>query len=134
MTCDPRLPIEELQPYAASTCYHPGIASTLRKEAKMIKLYQAEWCPFSHRVRAKLTELGVGYEAVNVSASSEKREELKDVTGDSAIPVLVDGEKVISDSGEAISYLEEKHDANSEELRGHQRELSPTIYGTLPLA
>jgi len=100
----------------------------------MIKLYQAEWCPFSHRVRAKLTELGVSYEAVNVSASSEKREELKDITGDSAIPVLVDGEKVISDSGEAISYLKEKHDANSEELRGHQRELSPTIYGTLPLA
>jgi hypothetical protein len=24
----------------------------------MIKLYQAEWCPFSHRIRAKLTELG----------------------------------------------------------------------------
>jgi len=100
----------------------------------MIKLYQAEWCPFSHRVRAKLTELGVGYEAVNVSASSEKREELKDITGDSAIPVLVDGEKVISDSGEAISYLEGKYDANPEELRVHQRELSPTIYGTLPLA
>ena len=100
----------------------------------MIKLYQAEWCPFSHRVRAKLTELGVGYEAVNVSASSEKREELKDITGDSAIPVLVDGEQVISDSGEAISYLEGKYDANPEELRVHQRELSPTIYGTLPLA
>jgi glutaredoxin 3 len=100
----------------------------------MIKLYQAEWCPFSHRVRAKLTELGVVYKAVNVSASSEKREELKDITGDSTIPVLVDGEKVISDSGEAISYLEGKYDANPEELRVHQRELSPTIYGTLPLA
>ncbi len=100
----------------------------------MIKLYQAEWCPFSHRIRAKLTELGVVYKAVNVSASSEKREELKDITGDSTIPVLVDGEKVISDSGEAISYLEGKYDANPEELRVHQRELSPTIYGTLPLA
>ena len=29
----------------------------------MIKLYQAEWCPFSHRIRAKLTELGIDYEA-----------------------------------------------------------------------
>jgi glutaredoxin len=28
----------------------------------MIKLYQAEWCPFSHRIRAKLTELGIRYE------------------------------------------------------------------------
>jgi glutaredoxin 3 len=100
----------------------------------MIKLYQAEWCPFSHRVRAKLTELGVSYEAVNVSVSSENREELKDVTGDSAIPVLVDGEKVIADSGEAILYLEKKYDAEPQELRVQQRELSPTIYGTLPLA
>ena len=97
-----------------------------------MKLYQAEWCPFSHRVRAKLTELGIDYEAVNVSASAEKRTELKELTGDSAIPVLVDGEEVISDSGEAISYLEGKYNADPEELRLHQREVSPTVYGTLP--
>ena len=99
----------------------------------MIKLYQAEWCPFSHRIRAKFTELGVDYEAVNVSASAEKRTELKEITGNSTIPVLVDGEKVFSDSSEILSYLEEKYEADPEELRMHQRELSPTIYGTLPL-
>jgi glutaredoxin 3 len=98
----------------------------------MIKLYQAEWCPFSHRIRAKLTELGVDYEAVNVSASAEKRTELKEITGNSTIPVLVDGEKVFSDSSEILSYLEEKYEAGPEELELHQRELSPTIYGTLP--
>ena len=98
----------------------------------MIKLYQAEWCPFSHRIRAKLTELGIDYEAVNVSASAEKRTELKELTGNGAIPVLVDGEKVISDSAEMISYLEEKYDADPEELKLHRRELSPTVYGTLP--
>ena len=99
----------------------------------MVKLYQAEWCPFSHRIRAKLTEFGVDYEAVNVSASAEKRTELKEITGNSTIPVLVDGEKVFSDSSEILSYLEEKYEADPEELRLHQRELSPTIYGTLPL-
>jgi glutaredoxin 3 len=99
----------------------------------MIKLYQAEWCPFSHRIRAKLTELGVDYEAVNVSASAEKRTELKEITGNSTIPVLLDGEKVFSDSSEILSYLEEKYEADPEELQLHQRELSPTIYGTLPL-
>src|SRR5918912_2991386 len=98
----------------------------------MIKLYQAEWCPFSHRIRAKLTELGVDYEAVNVSASAEKRTELKEITGTSSIPVLADGEKVFSDSSEILSYLEEEYEAGSEELKLHQRELSPTIYGTLP--
>ncbi len=99
----------------------------------MIKLYQAEWCPFSHRIRAKLTELGIDYEAVNVSASAEKRAELKEITGNSTIPVLVHGEKVFSDSGEMLSHLEE-YEADPEELRLHQRELSPTVYGTLPFA
>src|SRR5215208_4196275 len=79
----------------------------------MIKLYQAEWCPFSHRIRAKLTELGIDYEAVNVSASAEKRAKLKEITGNSTIPVLADGEKVFSDSSEILSYLEEEHDLSS---------------------
>jgi glutaredoxin len=100
----------------------------------MIKLYQAEWCPFSHRIRAKLTELGVDYEAVNVSASAEKRAELKEITGSSAIPVLTDGEKVFSDSSEILSYLREEYETGPQELKLHQRELSPTIYGTLPIA
>ncbi len=100
----------------------------------MIKLYQAEWCPFSHRVRAKLTELGIDYEAVNVSASAEKRTELKEITGNSTIPVLADGEKIFSDSSEILSYLKEEYETNPGELELHQRELSPTIYGASPFA
>jgi glutaredoxin/uncharacterized protein (DUF302 family) len=97
-----------------------------------MQLYQAEWCPFSHRVRAKLTELGIDYEVVNVSASARKREELEEIAGTKAIPVLVDGERIISDSGEAISYLEQKYEADPDELKLHRRELSPTVYGMLP--
>jgi glutathione S-transferase len=98
----------------------------------MIKLYQAEWCPFSHRIRAKLTELGIDYEAVNVSACAEKRAEIKEITGNNTIPVLADGEKVFSDSSEILSYLGKEYESGPEELKLHQRELSPTIYGTLP--
>jgi glutaredoxin 3 len=97
-----------------------------------MKLYQAEWCPFSHRVRAKLTELGIDYEIINVPASTKNRQELEEVAGTRAIPVLVDGERVITDSNEAISYLEQRHGQDPEELEVHRRELSPTIYGTLP--
>ena len=46
--------------------------------------------------------------------------------------MLVDGERIITDSGEAISYLEQRHEADPEELEVHRRELSPTVYGTLP--
>ena len=97
-----------------------------------MKLYQAEWCPFSHRVRAKLTELGIDYELVNVPASSNRRRDLEKLAGTTAIPVLVDGQNVISDSDEALSYLEKKYGAKPEELELHHRELSPTVYGTLP--
>ena len=97
-----------------------------------MKLYQAEWCPFSHRVRAKLTELGIDYEVVNVPASTKKREELEEVAGTRAIPVLVDEGRVISDSDEAISYLEQNYGTDPEALELHRRELSPTVYGTLP--
>jgi glutaredoxin/uncharacterized protein (DUF302 family) len=97
-----------------------------------MKLYQAEWCPFSHRVRAKLTELGIDYELVNVPASSKKRRDLEKVAGTTAIPVLVDGQRIISDSDEALSYLEKKYEAEPDELELHHRELSPTVYGTLP--
>jgi glutaredoxin 3 len=98
-----------------------------------MRLYQAEWCPFSHRVRAKLTELGIDYEIVNVPAATKNRAELEEVAGTRAIPVLVDGERVITDSGEAISYLERRHEQDPEELRLHRRELSPTVYSNLPL-
>jgi uncharacterized protein (DUF302 family)/glutaredoxin len=86
----------------------------------------------SHRVRAKLTALGVNYELVNVPASPKKRREVEKVAGTTAIPVLVDGERVISDSNEAISYLEREYQADPDELKLHGRELSPTVYGTLP--
>ncbi len=97
-----------------------------------MRLYQAEWCPFSHRVRAKLTELGIDYELVNVPASSKKRGDLEKVAGTTAIPVLVDEGRIISDSNAAISYLEKKYGADPDELEVHRRELSPTVYGTLP--
>lgn len=100
----------------------------------MMKLYQVEWCPYCHRARAKLTELGLDYEAVNVAASGEERAEVRKLTGGSAVPVLVDGEEVISDSGGIISYLEENYRADPGKLGLHRRELSPTVYGSPSLS
>ncbi len=54
-------------------------------------------------MRAKLTELGVSYQATNVAAEGQERTEVEELTGSTAIPVLVDGEKVVSDSSQIIS-------------------------------
>jgi glutaredoxin/uncharacterized protein (DUF302 family) len=71
----------------------------------MITLYQTEWCPYCHRVRQALTELGLTFTAVNVPAANEDRVELIAIAGQDGVPVLTDGDKVYTDSGEIITYL-----------------------------
>ena len=38
-----------------------------------MELYQAEWCPHSHKVRQRLTELGVDFVARQVAAERDER-------------------------------------------------------------
>ena len=71
----------------------------------MITLYQAEWCPYCHRVRQVLTELGLTYLAINVPAANEDRAELMAIADQDSVPVLTDGDKVYGDSDEIIEYL-----------------------------
>ncbi len=71
----------------------------------MITLYQTEWCPYCHRVRETLTELGLTYTAVNVPAANEDRVELMAIAGLDGVPVLTDGDRVYTDSNEIIEYL-----------------------------
>jgi len=73
----------------------------------MIELYQAEWCPYSSRVRQRLTELGVSFVARQVPADPADREELRRRTGSDEIPALVDdGEVVGGDADALIAYLD----------------------------
>src|SRR5262249_31233634 len=50
---------------------------------------QAEWCPHSHRVRQRLTELGLDFVARQVRVSPDERTELAEATGQRSIPALV---------------------------------------------
>lgn len=74
-----------------------------------IVLYQAEWCPYCARVRAKLTDLQLDYKNVNVPRSHAEREEVKAVSGQTSIPVLVDGDTVLADDDDIIPYLDKKY-------------------------
>jgi len=77
----------------------------------MIELYQAEWCPYSSRVRQRLTELGVSFVARQVPAASADREELRRKTGSDEIPALIDDGEVVSGDAEAlIAYLDRTYD------------------------
>jgi glutaredoxin 3 len=77
--------------------------------ATEIVLYQAEWCPYCARVRKKLTDLLLDYRNVNVPRDHGMRHEVRDASGQTSIPVLVDGEVVLDDDDDIIPYLEEKY-------------------------
>jgi glutathione S-transferase len=76
----------------------------------VLELWQAEWCPYSHRVRQRLTELGVDFVAHQVAAEKGDRpEELE-------IPRLVTEQgEVLSGADEILPWLdrsfEERPDA-----------------------
>ncbi len=57
--------------------------------APILELWQTEWCPASHRVRQRLTELGLTYMTRQVPVQREARTELQLATGASEIPVLL---------------------------------------------
>jgi glutathione S-transferase len=73
----------------------------------VLTLYQAEWCPYSHRVRERLTELGVDFVARQVPADKERRHDLVHATGQPEIPALVtDSDDVIAEWRQIIAWLD----------------------------
>lgn len=62
----------------------------------MPELWQAEWCPHSHAVRKRLTELQIDFVAHQVPREQEDRNRMERLTGSREIPTLVtdDGETV----------------------------------------
>lgn len=75
----------------------------------MLELWQAEWCPYSHQVRLRLTELGLPFVARQIPLDREARDELERATGTRSIPTLVDREAVLSGSDEILAHLDETY-------------------------
>jgi glutaredoxin 3 len=94
-----------------------------------MELYQAEWCPHSHKVRQRLTELGVDFTARQVPADPDDRDEMKERVGTDEIPVLVpDGGEPICGEDEILGYLDrfdERDDVDAH--REKAREEVPTF-------
>jgi glutathione S-transferase len=80
-----------------------------------MELYQAEWCPHSHRVRQRLTELGIDILLRQVPADPDERDRLVEIAGTDEIPVLVwDDGSAFCGEGAILAFLdrfEERPDA-----------------------
>ena len=78
-----------------------------------IVLYQAEWCSYCGYVRKKLTDLLLDYTIINVPHSHAERAEVKAVSGQTSIPVMVDGDVILDDDDTIIPYLEKTYGAGA---------------------
>lgn len=74
-------------------------------------LYRLEGCPFCERVVDELDELDVDYDSVWVEGLHSKRDEVKRVSGQRQVPVLVDEERglTMAESDRILEYLEESY-------------------------
>ena len=77
----------------------------------MLTLYQREQCPFCTKVRRVLTDLNLEYRIVNVPKLGSERSEVLALEGIESpdVPILVDGDQVITDSDRIVAHLREKY-------------------------
>jgi glutathione S-transferase len=89
----------------------------------MIELYQAEWCPFSHRLRQRLTELMVPFVAHQVEPAPHERDAMEAATGERVIPVVVleDGTVLSGDTDEILDQLDRLFPENDFTGAHHER-------------
>jgi len=71
-----------------------------------MKLYHTEWCPECEEVRQKLEEQGIAYEDEIVPDVRPFRKTVYEASGQYYVPVLVDGETVLTETAEIIQYLD----------------------------
>lgn len=79
--------------------------ATLEKTA--IRLYTGAYCPFCRRVKKELERLGLDYEAVD--ADADGRDEVVQLSGQRAIPILTIGDEVLVDSSHIIRELRSRY-------------------------
>jgi glutathione S-transferase len=75
----------------------------------MLELYRLTGCPYCAKVERKLDDLGLEYERHDVAAFRFLRSEVKDVSGQTGVPVLVDTENDITgmaESDDIVAYLD----------------------------
>jgi glutathione S-transferase len=71
--------------------------------------YHVTWCPECELVQRKLDELGLAYESVLVPDARPQRAQVYEVSGQYYVPVLKDGDTVLTETPDILSYLETKN-------------------------
>jgi glutaredoxin len=73
-----------------------------------LTLYQLDGCPYCEKVADRLDELGIDYDSVWVEALHSRRDEVKRVSGQRGVPVLVDDDRgvTMAESERILDFIE----------------------------
>jgi glutathione S-transferase len=74
-----------------------------------LTLYHVAWCPDCEVVRRKLADLRVEYEPVVVPDIRPMRKIVHEVSGQYYVPVLKDGDTVLTETDDILDYLDKTY-------------------------
>ena len=74
-----------------------------------LKFYHVGWCPECTVVREKLDALKVAYEDIPVPDIRMFRKQVHAVSGQYYVPVIQDGDLVLTETADILAYLEERY-------------------------
>ena len=76
-----------------------------------LTLYQLEGCPYCELVADKLDELEIEYDSIWVEGLHSKRDEVKRVSGQRGVPVIVDDDTGVTmpESEHILEYIEKNY-------------------------
>jgi len=77
----------------------------------MVTLYQLDGCPYCEKVADRLDELGVDYDTVWVEAMHSERNEVREVSGQRGVPVIVDEEHgvTMAESDRILEFVDRSY-------------------------
>ena len=78
-----------------------------------MQLYNIDGCGYCSMVRDVLTQMGLEYEKVDVPWPHQQRKEVYEISGQTTVPVLVDGDTILDDENEINDYLRKTYPVNS---------------------
>ena len=81
-----------------------------------ITLYELPGCPYCAKVIDTLEELDLEYETVEVPSAHAERTEVKEISGQTGVPVIVDEDNGVDgmhESDDIVDYLERTYAAEA---------------------
>ncbi len=76
-----------------------------------VTFYHVGWCPECAVVREKLEELNVPFKDVVVPDTRQFRKQVVEVSGQSYVPVITDGDLVLTETRDILAYLDDAYGA-----------------------